>query len=284
MTAPAPPPGAFDCHTHVFGPFDRFPLAADRAYTPGPAGVAQLRTHLDALGIEHVVLVQPSPYGSDNSCLADALARLGPRARGVAVIDLGATDAELGDLHRAGVRGIRVNLHSRGNDRPISDLLPAAGERVAPLGWHVQVFADAETLLDAATTIAGMPVPVVIDHLGLLPGPGRALDGMCELLAEQHVWIKLSAPERATGSPDGPDAAAVARALLAAAPDRTVWASDWPHTDGRDRRDPLAVEPFRAVDDRAALDRLWRWCGGEQAWQAVLADNPRCLYGSSIPG
>ena len=284
MTAPAPPSGAFDCHTHVFGPFDRFPLAPDRAYTPGPAGVAQLRIQLDALGIEHVVLVQPSPYGSDNSCLVDALSQLGPRARGVAVIEPGATDAELGDLHRAGVRGIRVNLHSRGSGRPISDLLPAAGERVAPLGWHVQVFADAETLLEAAATIAGMPVPVVIDHLGLLPGPGRALDGMCELLEEAHIWIKLSAPERATDNADGPEAAAVARALLAAAPDRTVWASDWPHTDGRDRRDPLAVEPFREVDDRAALDRLWCWCADEQAWQAVLADNPSCLYGSSILG
>jgi predicted TIM-barrel fold metal-dependent hydrolase len=284
VTAPAPPSGAFDCHTHVFGPFDRFPLADDRAYTPGPAGVAQLRTQLDALGVEHVVLVQPSPYGSDNSCLVDALSQLGPRARGVAVIEPGATDAELGDLHRAGVRGIRVNLHSRGSGRPIGELLPAAGERVAPLGWHVQVFTDAETLLDAAATIARMPVPVVIDHLGLLPGPGRALDGMCELLQEQHVWIKLSAPERATDDPDGPEAAAVARALLAAAPDRTVWASDWPHTDGRDRRDPLAVEPFREVDDRAALDRLWRWCADERAWQAVLADNPGRLYGSSSLG
>jgi predicted TIM-barrel fold metal-dependent hydrolase len=284
VTAPAPPSGAFDCHTHVFGPFDRFPLAADRAYTPGPAGVAQLRAQLDALGIEHVVLVQPSSYGSDNSCLVDALARLGSRARGVAVIDPAATDAELGDLHRAGVRGIRVNLHSRGGGRSISDLLPAVGERVASLGWHVQVFADAETLLEAAATIAGMPVPVVIDHLGLVPGSGRALDGMCELLEEAHVWIKLSAPERAMDSPDGPEAAAVARALLAAAPDRTVWASDWPHTDGRDRRDPLAVEPFREVDDRAALDRLWRWCADEQAWQDVLADNPGRLYGSSIPG
>ncbi|GAA3098458.1 amidohydrolase family protein [Pseudonocardia yunnanensis] len=284
MTAPAPPSGAFDCHTHVFGPFDRFPLAADRTYTPGPAGVTQLRTHLDALGFVHVVLVQPSPYGSDNSCLVDALSQLGPRARGVAVTDPGATDAELGALHRAGVRGVRVNLHSRGNGPAISDLLPAAGERVAALGWHVQVFADAETLLEAAGTIAGMPVPVVIDHLGLLPGPGRALDAMCELLEEAHVWIKMSAPERATDNADGPEAAAVARALLAAAPDRTVWASDWPHTDGRDRRDPLAVEPFREVDDRAALDRLWRWCAGEQAWQAVLADNPGRLYGSSIPG
>jgi predicted TIM-barrel fold metal-dependent hydrolase len=284
VTAPAPPSGAFDCHTHVFGPFDRFPLAPDRAYTPGPAGVVQLRTQLDALGIEHVVLVQPSPYGSDNSCLVDALSQLGPSARGVVVIDPGATDAELGDLHRAGVRGIRVNLHSRGSGRPISELLPAAGERVAPLGWHVQVFADAETLLAAAATIAGMPVPVVIDHLGLLPGSGRVLDGMCELLEEQHVWIKLSAPERATDDPDAPEAAVVARALLAAAPDRTVWASDWPHTDGRDRRDPLAVEPFREVDDRAALDRLWRWCADGQAWQAVLADNPRRLYGSSSLG
>lgn len=282
MTAPAPPSGAFDCHTHVFGPFDRFPLAPDRTYTPCPAGVTQLRTHLDALGIEHVVLVQPSPYGSDNSGLLDALAQLGPRARGVAVIDPGATDAELRDLHRAGVRGIRVNLHSRGSTRGLSDLLSAAAERVAPLGWHVQVFAGAETLLGTAATIAGMAVPVVIDHLGLVPGPGRSLDGMCELLAEAHVWIKLSAPERSTDDPDGPEAATVARALLAAAPDRTVWASDWPHTDGRDRRDPLAAEPFREVDDRAALDRLWRWCADERAWQAVLADNPGRLYGSSI--
>lgn len=280
MTVPPPPPGSFDCHAHVFGPFDRFPLAADRAYTPGTASVDRLRERLGDLGVERVVLVQPSPYGADNSCLVDALSRLGPEGRGVAVVGPESTDAELDALHRAGVRGIRTNLHSRPPTRSIADLLPAAGQRVQPLGWHVQVFADAETLLRSAATIAAMPVPVVIDHLGLLPGPGRALEGMCELLREEHVWIKLSAPERATDDPDGAEPAAVARALLAAAPDRTLWASDWPHTDGRDRLDPLVTEPFRPIDDRASLERLWRWCADERAWRAVLADNPARLYGS----
>jgi predicted TIM-barrel fold metal-dependent hydrolase len=264
----------------VFGPFDRFPLAAERAYTPGPASVRQLSAHLHGLGLERVVLVQPSPYAVDNSLLVHALAELGPAARAVAVLAPATRPDELLELHRAGVRGIRVNLHSnRVGRQPGSERIRASAEVAAPHGWHVQVFADAATLLDEAQLLADLPVPVVIDHFGLLPDTGRQLEGMLELLAQPNVWIKLSAPERSFADLADPRLAEVATALLAAAPRRTLWASDWPHTDSRNRNDPLAIEPFRPIDDRAALDRLWQWCADDELWQAVLSDNPGRLYG-----
>jgi predicted TIM-barrel fold metal-dependent hydrolase len=201
----------------------------------------------------------------------------------VAVVGADAGTDELNAMHRAGVRGLRVNLHTSGAGDGGADTaterLTTAGAQAAAMGWHVQVFASPTTLLGAADAIADMPVPVVVDHFGLVSGPGRELDGLCDLLRAGHVGVKLSAPERAVADPDGAAMAAVAHALLAAAPDRTVWASDWPHTDARNRIDPLAVQPFRAVDDHASLRRLWRWCGGEQAWRAVLATNPARLYG-----
>jgi len=79
--------GACDCHTHVFGPAARYPFSPDRAYTPPDASVEQLVALHDSLGIERVVIVQPSPYGTDNSCTLDATRRLGDRARAVVVVD-----------------------------------------------------------------------------------------------------------------------------------------------------------------------------------------------------
>lgn len=283
--AVTPPAGAFDCHTHVFGPFERFPLAATRAYTPGPASVARLRAHLSGLGIERVVLVAPSPYGTDNSRLVAALAELGPRAVGVAVTPPDATADQLRELDRAGVRGFRVNLHSARNAempdqvlRRAREALRRSADQAGRHGWHLQVFAATDLLLGTAPTLAALPVPVVIDHFGLVAEPGPDLDALCELVREPHVWIKLSAPERCTPTPDAPPFTEVATALLHAAPDRAVWASDWPHTDGRNRTDPRRPEPFRPVDDHAALARLRRWCAAEHLYHAVLHHNPRRLY------
>lgn len=172
-TAPAfdVPAGACDAHVHVFGPFDRFPLAPERRYTPGPASVESLLALKRALRLSRVVVVQASPQRTDNACLVDALQRLsagGSAARGVAVIDGPTTDGDLQAMHRAGVRGVRVNLESQGEHDPAvaRRLLQEAAARVAPLGWHVPTYTTLPVLAPRRDTILALPVPLVVDHFG----------------------------------------------------------------------------------------------------------------------
>jgi predicted TIM-barrel fold metal-dependent hydrolase len=278
-----------DCHAHVFGPYDRFPLAADRPYTPPEASLDGLRAMHRALGVQRVVIVAASPYGTDNAALLDAVARLGEDGRGVVALDPGDTDADLDAMHATGIRGVRINLASVGTADPeaADAALRETAERIAPRGWHVDLHAGLDVIAALAETIAASPVPVVVDHFGLAdPAAGPAQPGfaaLCDLAAAGHAHVKLSAPERlAGGDPDGAGVAALARALLDAAPERTLWASDWPHTGGGPHgggaRDASAVEPFREVDDARALARLREWTRDKAEARRVLVDNPARLY------
>ena len=283
--------GATDCHVHVFGPYDRFPLPADRPYTPPAASVAELRAMHAALGIERAVVVAASPYGTRNGALLDALAALGESGRGVVAIDPAAiSDDELRAMDASGVRGARVNLASVGAADPAAaeGALRATAERVAPLGWHVDLHASLDLIAALHDAIAAAPAPTVVDHFGYAdPAAGPAQPGfaaLCELAAAGRAYVKLSAPERLPGGdPEHPGVAALARALLDAAPDNVVWASDWPHTGGGPHgggaRDASAVEPFRAIDDARAIERLRGWIRDEAQLRRVLVDNPALLYG-----
>lgn len=283
--------GATDCHAHVFGPYERFPLAADRPYTPPEASVAELRAMHAAVRIERAVLVAASPYGIDNGALLEALRALGPAGRGVVALDPAAIpDGELDDLHAAGVRGARVNLASVGAADPAAAgaALRATAERIAALGWHVDLHAGLDVIAALHDAIAAAPAPTVVDHFGYAdPAAGPEQPGfpaLCALAAAGRACVKLSAPERLPGAdPEHPGVAALARALLDAAPDNVVWASDWPHTGGGPHgggaRDASEVEPFRAVDDARALDRLRSWTRDEAELRRVLVDNSARLYG-----
>lgn len=286
------PPGACDCHVHVFDP--QFPYSPRRSYTPGPALVDDLLAFEERIGMSRFVVVQPSPYGSDNAALLDALGRLGGRARGVAVIDPEHTpESELDALARAGVRSIRVNLEAAGNRDPASAAraLAAASKRIAGRDWSIQVYAGLHVLAELKDEIAGLPVSLVADHFagvraeGGVDQPGFAT--LLELLRSGKVYVKLSAPYRASQREPGyEDVAGVARALIEAAPDRMVWASDWPHTGGgaigsnsRQGRSLSDIEPFRTVDVPAVLALLADWSGDEGTWRRILVDNPARLYG-----
>jgi predicted TIM-barrel fold metal-dependent hydrolase len=296
-TAPAfdVPARACDCHVHVFGPSDRFPYSTDRVYTPGPASVDDLLALQRALGLHRVVIVQPSPYGTDNSCLLDALRRLGERARGVAVIDGATPDAALRRMHEAGVRGVRVNLETRGQRDPAAagELLDCAASRAARFNWHVQVYAGLSVLASLHDMILTLPVPVVVDHFGKpTAAAGTAEPGFAalhSLLRRGEIYVKLSAPYRISEQADYGDAAKFARALIEAHPDRVVWGRDWPHTGtdlahpggGRPRvpRDPGDIEPFRPEDDGLALRRLRLWAADAALLRKILVDTPARLYG-----
>lgn len=285
------PRGGCDCHVHVFGPFDRFALAAERRYTPGAARLRDLVAHQRALRLDRVVIVQPSPYGTDNACLLDALHHLGDAARGVAVIDAATPDTVLAQMHAAGVRGVRLNLATGGVRDPAlaRAALQATAARVAPLGWHVQIYAELALLDALAATLAALPVPVVIDHFGRpVAEAGREQPGvaaLCALLRGGRIYVKLSAPYLISDAPDYADAAPLARLLAAANPARVLFGSNWPHPAGRRGATPQpGIEPFRPEDDGMALRRLAGWLGDDAAlWRLLLVDNPARLYGFTLP-
>jgi predicted TIM-barrel fold metal-dependent hydrolase len=280
------PAGSCDCHTHVFGPNERYPLAADRQYTPGQARLEDMLRLHDQLGIDRVVIVHPSPYGSDNSCTVDALRLLGERGRGVAVIDEKTSDAQLQTMHDAGVRGVRVNLETDGINDPVlaTRQLLWAHDRVKDLGWHVQIFTNLTVFASLEPALDQLSVPVVLDHFCRAPaalGPSQPHFGsLLQRVREGRVWVKLSAPQRISNAPDCADAEVMVQALIAANPDRLLWGSDWPHpgaAPGKPRQRDV-LETFNPVDDGRALNRLAEWVNDSTILKKILVNNPAKLY------
>lgn len=285
-----PPACTTDCHVHVFEP-DRFPYAESRTYTPATASVADLQSFRRSLGVDRLVLVQPSIYGGDNRCLLNALRELGPDvSRGIAVIDPARIgDADLRMLAQSGVVGVRVNLNAKGEDRATAAVAAVAKtiSRVAGAGLATQIYADLPLAEPLADTIAASPVPVILDHFA---GANAALGpeqpgfaALLRLLDTGKVWIKLSAAYRASRrAPHYDDVAALAHTLISANPERLIWASDWPHTGGgaeRRERKPGEIEPFRQVDDAHLLHLLSSWTDDAAVVRRILVENPARLYG-----
>ena len=284
------PPGACDCHVHVFGDPNRFPFAATRTYTPPEASIEALLALQRALHLDRVVVVQPSVYGIDNSCTVDAVRRLGARARGIAVIDKTITpDGVAGHGRR---RHPRHSPQCRGDERrPLrSDGGPGraqvAAEQIHDLGWHIQIFtrlAVIEALKDAVEQLA---FPVVFDHFGRAMadlGPQQpGIEALVDLLASGHAYVKLSAAYRISErAPDYSDATPIAQRLVKANPERVLWGSDWPHPNGDNARGkPLGAiaEPF-PIDDGLVFDQFPRWVPEAALRRKILVDNPARLYG-----
>ncbi|MBP6900322.1 MAG: amidohydrolase family protein [Burkholderiaceae bacterium] len=280
MTADAADVSAhgWDCHAHLFGPYDRFPLAAQRSYTPPEAADHQYLALLARLGLAHGVLVHPSAYGDDFSLLFDALERHA-RLRGVIVLrpDMAlASAAGLAGLRARGVRAARFSHRSGagGNfagSASLDDLLVLA-PRLADAGLHAELWTDTQALPDIAERLRGLPVPVVIDHMGGfdaaagVQAPG--FQQLCALLAEGRVWVKLCAYRNLLGGADAQAGRPFHQALLGANPEALVWGSDWPH---------LRVAP--APDAVALLDLCRRWTADERLFAQLMQTNPARLYG-----
>src|SRR5215211_7474269 len=237
------PTGAVDAHCHVFGPGDVFPYAPERKYTPCDASKEQLFALRDLLGFERNVIVQATCHGTDNRALVDALRASEDRARGVATIDRGISDAELQALHAAGVRGTRFNFVRRLVDFTPREVLIEIAHRIAPLGWHVVVYFEAADLPELWDFFTSLPTTVVVDHMGR-PDVTKPIDGPEFTLFQKfmrdnpNVWSKVSCPERlsVTGPPalDGErnayrDVVPFGKRIVEEFPDRVLWGTDWPH-------------------------------------------------------
>ncbi len=195
------PRGAVDAHCHVFGPGAQFPYAPERKYTPCDASREQLVALRDHLGFERNVIVQATCHGADNRALVDALEHSNGRARGVATVKRGVTDADLRELHAAGVRGTRFNFVKRLVDfTPRDELLEIAG-RIAPLGWHVVIYFEAVDLPELWDFFTALPTTVVVDHMGR-PDVAKPVDGpefrlFARMMREHpNIWSKVTFPER----------------------------------------------------------------------------------------
>ena len=280
------PPGACDCHTHMFGDPAGFPFWTGRTYTPPSTSVAEWQAIHRTLHIDRGVIVQPSVYGPDNRCTLDAIRQLGARARGIAVVADEATDAELDALHRGGIRGIRLNLETFGIGDPAaaSDGLRRALARLAHRPWHIQLFVRSSIVPAIESTVLASPLPIVFDHFGGVRADAgvneEGFQALLRMVRAGKAYVKVSGAYRASvsGAPDYADVRPFARALIDANPARVLWGSDWPHPDSR-RHDISQISPDLPIDDLAVLNQLAVWAPDASTRKAILVDNPVRLYG-----
>jgi 2-pyrone-4,6-dicarboxylate lactonase len=278
------PPGSVDAHCHVFGPGDVFPYAPERKYTPCDASKEQLFALRDHLGFDKNVIVQATCHGSDNRALCDALKASNNKARGVATVNRHVTDAELQDMHAAGVRGTRFNFVKRLADFTPRDVLLEIANRIAPLGWHVVIYFEAVDLPELYDFFTALPTTVVVDHMGR-PDVTKPVDGpefelFVKMMREHpNIWSKVSCPERL--SVNGPkalhgeqhayqDVVPFAKKLVDTFPDRVLWGTDWPHPNLKDHM----------PDDGLLVDFIPQIASTPQLQQKLLVDNPTRLYWS----
>ncbi|WP_420227706.1 amidohydrolase family protein [Pigmentiphaga litoralis] len=270
------PQGATDCHVHVYGPNSDYTLASTRTFDVPEALPANLAGTLDRLGIDRVVLVQPSGYGIDNRRHLDAMREVGRPARMIAALRADTPDAELDAMHEAGVRGVRYTIGHAGA-APLTEM-PILAERIKRLGWHVQLHVmndgGGAPLADMESTLARLPVDVVIDHLGSL----RASDGvdqqgfqaLLRLVGRGRTWVKLSAGYRLSNtSPPYSDLVPFVQALLEQNANHLLWGSDWPH-----------VSFEGSMPDTAdLLDQMNAWIPDTAVLEQILVENPAERYG-----
>jgi predicted TIM-barrel fold metal-dependent hydrolase len=284
------PAHAADCHMHVFGPFDRFPLAAERAYNVAEAPLAAHERMKAQVGLERTVFVQASGHGTDNRAMLAALAEIGARGRGVAVVAPQTPLADLQRMHKAGVRGVRLNLHTFA-ERHVGEpaaLLRSYERLIAPLGWHLQLFCEAATLNALAPSIERCSVPVVIDHMGM-PDAALGLDqpvfqAVLQLASTGRTWVKLAGADRITPSTGRfADAIPFMRALAEAAPRQLLWGTDWPNIGFHARQQVRDDAPLahRELDAGELLDVLIAAVPDPGTREAILAHNPERLYAFS---
>jgi D-galactarolactone isomerase len=264
------PANACDCHIHIYDA--RFPIAANATLKPADALVPDYQLLQKRLGTTRNVIVTPSTYGTNNGATLDGLAKIGPTARGVAVVDTSVTDEELKRLHGLGMRGTRFNLVQAG--ATTVEMLEPLSKRVNYLGWHIQINAKPELIVEIEALLLRLPSPLVFDHLAHIPRDvgveHPSYKTMRKLIDKGRTWVKLSGAYQDTkvGPPTYADATPIAQAYVKAAPERMVWGSDWPHPTEKDK-----------PNDAILFDLLAQWVPDEATRSRILVQNPEALYG-----
>ncbi len=272
------PPLACDCHAHICGPQAIYGYIPERIYTPSDALLPAYRHLLETLGCGRAVLVQPSFHGTDNRAMLAAMVQAGERFRGVAVLADDASERDIAALHAAGVRGARLNIVDvkTGKGKLPLDRIARLADRIQPFGWHIEFLMHVDEFPELDRMLAGLPVDCVFGHLGYVRAdkgvhtPG--FQALLRLTRAGRAWVKLTGPYRiSTGPLPHADTQPFADALVAAAPDRLVWGSDWPHVK--------TEWSIPMPNDGDLADLLARWVPDADIRKRVLVDNPARLYG-----
>jgi D-galactarolactone isomerase len=267
------PAGACDCHHHIYDA-KRFPPVEPGGTIIPEARVEEFRLLQKRIGTTRNIVVTPLAYGIDNRVTLDAIARLGPNARGVAVIRPTIKDAELKILADGGIRGIRFSLTNPSTAPTSMEMIEPLSKKVNALGWHVQINMTAEQIVAARDLWDRLPSPIVFDHMGHVPQPAglsHPVFGVIRRLVDKgSTWVKLSVTYDNTkdGPPGYADITRVAQAYVKAAPERMVWGSNWPHPNE-------TTKP----DDAMLFDLMAKWAPDEATRKRILVDNPAVLYG-----
>jgi predicted TIM-barrel fold metal-dependent hydrolase len=273
-------PGAIDSQFHILGPREQYPVRAGAAYEMPSATPQALRRVHDALGFQRGIVVQTTTYGEDHSVVLDALAALGPGYKGCAnaLVFEARDDAYLEKLHAAGVRGARFSFRQALGavlSRPAFDRAVA---RIRELGWYMKVQPEQTGIVDSVSWFEDLDIPILIDHMGrpdasLGPDRDPNIAKLRQLLARGNFWVMLSLGEKISlaGAPYD-DVVPLARALIDAAPDRCIWASDWPH--------PVSKKP--PPNDADLLELLYRYVRSDDELRRILVNNPSRLFGYEL--
>ncbi|MFZ0503048.1 MAG: amidohydrolase family protein [Chthoniobacterales bacterium] len=266
------PAGACDCHAHVYGPFDQFPLPSSAPFQPPPASIQVLEKLWESFGIERGVIVQGSAYRQDHRALLGALRRDPQNRRGVALVGSDTSDAVIDQLHASGVRGARMNLVRHLSSGFDESRCREVVQRIEPFGWHLELHVDADDLGRLRRFVEESPINVVVDHMGRVDAalgtdqpPFRTL---LKLISCPHCWVKLSGADRLAKRCPLETAVSFARPLMEVAPDRVVWGTDWPH-----------VNHEQPQSDAALINLLAEIAPDDLSRTRLLVENPKRLYG-----
>jgi D-galactarolactone isomerase len=263
------PIGATDTHMHIYEP--GYPMAPTALLSPPSGELADYKKVQQRLGLERVVIVQPTTYGTDNSCTLDTMAKVGSSSRGVVAVDTLVSDQDLQILTDKGITGLRFHMLP-GGALPW-EILGAMANRINNFGWHIQLQLDGRELPHHINEVNNLPCPLVIDHVGKFLEPVDPDDEAFRMmlgLVESGAWVKLSAAYETSriGAPYFDDVAILANYFIAAAPERMLWASNWPHPGQSPR-----------PDDAVLMDTLLNWVDNDALRRKILVDNPADLYG-----
>ena len=267
------PANACDAHCHVFGPGNVFPYAPDRSYTPPDAPKEMLDALHNTLGISRAVIVQASCHGTDNRATLDAIKWSKGRWSGVAIVDETFTEKDYAALHDGGIRGVRFNFVKHLGGVPDMNVFRRVLDIITPMGWHLVLHLDAQNILEFNDMLHGLKLPFIIDHMGRVKA-AAGLDqppftALLELMKHENAWVKVCGSERVSSSgPPLTDSAPFAAALIAAAPERTLWGTDFPHPNvGK-----------HMPNDASLVELIPLFAPDPATQRRLLVENPERLY------